>query len=109
MAWAYCGLYEKDKHPDDSDIKDAGVLITYGFVLRGSEGVFDTLSWEVYREGCDDARYLATLQDAMAKAAGMYQRLAAWTERWLGELTVDVDLDAWRLEMARSTETLLKP
>lgn len=109
MAWAYCGLYEKDKLPDDADIKDGGVMITYGFVLRGPEGVFDTLSWEAYREGYDDARYLATLQDAMAKAAGKHRRLVARTERWLGDLTVNADLDAWRLEMARRTEALLKP
>ena len=102
-------LYEKDKLPDDADIKDGGVMITYGFVLRGPEGVFDTLSWEAYREGYDDARYLATLQDAMAKAAGKHRRLVARTERWLGDLTVNADLDAWRLEMARRTEALLKP
>ena len=78
---------------------------------RGPEGVFDTLSWEAYREGYDDARYLATLQDAMAKAkaAGKHRRLVARTERWLGDLTVDADLDAWRLELARRTEALLKP
>jgi len=111
MAWAYCGLYEKDKLPDDPDIKDGGVMITYGFVLRGPEGVFDTLSWEAYREGYDDARYLATLQDAMAKAkaAGKHRRLVERTGRWLGDLTVDADLDAWRLEMARKTEAILKP
>ena len=111
MAWAYAGLYEKDVTLDDTRIKDNGVSIAYGFVLRGPEGVFDTLSWEAYREGYDDARYLATLQDAIAraKAAGRHERLAARTERWLGDVTVNADLDAWRLEMARRTEALLKP
>ncbi|MDP7399889.1 MAG: hypothetical protein QF541_23700, partial [Lentisphaeria bacterium] len=74
------------------------------------EGVLDTLSWEGYREGYDDARYLATLQAALAraKAAGRHQTLVARTQRWLDNLTVKADLDAWRLEMARRTELLLK-
>ena len=73
-------------------------------------GPLDTLSWEGYREGRDDARYLATLQDAIAraKAAGRHARLVAQTERWLGDITVNADLAAWRLEMARRTEALLK-
>jgi len=111
MAWAYIGLYEKDVRLDDPGVKDNGVSMAYGFVLRGPKGVFDTLSWEAYREGYDDARYLATVQEALAKAkaAGKHKRLVGRTERWLGDVTVDADLDAWRGEMARRTEALLKP
>ena len=97
---------------DNQKVKDNGVGIgPFNFVLRGPGGVLDTLSWEGYREGRDDARYLATLQDAIAraKAAGRHARLVARTERWLGDITVNADLDAWRLEMARRTGTLLKP
>jgi len=97
---------------DDQQIKDNGVGIgSFDFVLRGPRGVFDTLSWEAYREGRDDARYLATLQGALAKAKAKkkHARLVARTERWLDDVTVDADLDAWRLEMARRTEALLKP
>jgi hypothetical protein len=57
-----------------------------------------TMAWEGYREGCDDARYSATLQDVMAKAkaAGKHTRLVARTERWLDNVRVDADLGAWR-------------
>ena len=79
------------------------------FVIRGPEGVLDTLSWEGYREGYDDARYLATLQDAMAKAnaAGRHGTLVARTQRWLDNISIHADLDEWRREMARRTAVLL--
>ncbi len=32
--------------------------MSIGIVLRGRDAAFDTLSWEAYREGYDDARYL---------------------------------------------------
>jgi hypothetical protein len=50
------------------------------------------------------------LQDAIAKAkaAGKHTRLVARTERWLGDLRVDADLDKWRREMARRTAALLQ-
>ena len=98
-------------HFDDQQIKDSGVNIaSFNFVLRGPKGPLDTLAWEGFREGYDDARYLATLQDAIAKAkaAGKHAGLVARTERWLGDITVTADLDAWRLEMARRTEELLR-
>ena len=73
--------------------------------------MLDTLSWEGYREGCDDARYLATLWDAIekAKATGRHTTLVARTERWLDNLSIHADLDQWRCEMARRTERLLLP
>ena len=78
-------------------------------VMRGPRGPLDTLSWEGYREGYDDARYLATLQNTMAqaRAAGKQTELVAQTRRWLDSITVDANLDAWRREMARRTEMLL--
>jgi hypothetical protein len=110
MTWAYVHIGRKAPSPDDQAVKDNGVTFSpNSFVLRGPEDPFDTLSWEGYREGYDDARYLATLQDAIARAAGKHADFAAETQRWLDNITVDADLDAWRLEMARRTETLLKP
>ena len=111
MTWAYIHIWTKTIRPDDPDVQDSGTGPGQsGFVMRGPEGVLDTLSWEGYREGYDDARYLATLQSALAraKAAGRHQTLVARTQRWLDNLTVKADLDAWRLEMARRTELLLK-
>ena len=81
----------------------------HSFVLRGAEAPFDTLSWEAYREGYDDARYLATLQHAIAacRAAGEHPELAAETEKWLETVPTDVDLDTWRRQMIARTEKLL--
>ena len=110
MTWAYIHIWSRTLRPDDPKIQDNGVGIgANSFVLRGPEGPLDTLSWEGYREGYDDARYLATLEDALAqaKAAGKHAELVAQTQRWLDSITVDADLDAWRREMARRTETLL--
>ena len=110
MTWAYAHTWTKTIRFGDQEIKDNGVSYVNSFILRAPRGPIDTLAWEGYREGCDDARYLATLQDALAKAkvAGKNKRLVARTERWLGDLSVNADLDEWRLEMARRTEALLK-
>ena len=112
MTWAYVHIWTPTIRYGDQHLKDHGVACGgNAFVLRGPKGPVDTLGWEGYREGFDDARYLATLQDAIAKAraAGKHRRLVARTERWLGDVTVNVDLDEWRLEMAHRTEALLKP
>ncbi|MDP7397628.1 MAG: hypothetical protein QF541_12220 [Lentisphaeria bacterium] len=111
MTWAYIHIWSKTVRTDDPAIKDNGVGHSpNSFVLRGPAGPLDTLSWEGYREGCDDARYLATLQDALkkAKAAGKHTGAVARTERWLEGIKVNDDLDAWRWEMARRTELLLQ-
>ena len=110
MTWAYVHLGRKVPRPDDAKIKDNGMgLSQNSAVMRGPRGPLDTLSWEGYREGYDDARYLATLQNTMAKAraAGKQTELVAQTRRWLDSITVDANLDAWRREMARRTEMLL--
>ena len=80
----------------------------FNFVVRGKEEVFDTLSWEAYREGYDDARYLATLEDALdqAEKAGRHRRVVATTRAWLERLTVDGDLNAWRRDLIRQTQLL---
>ncbi len=112
MTWAYIHIWSKTVRPDDPRVKGDGVGISpNSFVLRGPAGPLDTLSWEGYREGYDDARYLATLQDAIAKAkaSGKHPGLAAATEHWLDNITAHVELDAWRREMARRTEALLEP
>ncbi len=110
MTWAYIHIYTPTARLDDPGMQDGGIPWSQNaFVIRGPEGVLDTLSWEGYREGFDDARYLATLQDAMAKAtaAGRHTELVARTQRWLDNLPINADLDKWRAEMARRTELLL--
>jgi hypothetical protein len=81
----------------------------HSFILRGAEAPFDTLQWEAYREGYDDARYLATLQNAIAKCRTTGRRLGLITgvENWLDNLPTDVDLNTWRRTMAIHTEALL--
>ena len=112
MTWAYIHIWTPTVRLNDPDLQDRGVPASQNsFVIRGPQGVLDTLGWEGYREGYDDARYLATLQDAMAKAkaAGRHKTLVARTQRWLDNLSVHADLDEWRAEMARRTEAFLKP
>ncbi len=106
MTWAYTHITQA-RHSEPGPLHWSAI---FSFVLRADEAPLDTLSWEAYREGYDDARYLATLQDALqqAKNAGRHPDLAADTEAWLEDVTMDADLDAWRREMARRTEALLK-
>ena len=82
----------------------------FNFVLRGKTHPFDSLSWEAYREGRDDARYLATLQDALeeARQARQHPKLVAETDKWLAGLSVNADLDAWRRTMADRIAKLRK-
>ena len=109
MTWAYTHIWTPTVRLNDPKIQDNGLNYS-GFVARGPEGPIDSLSWEGYREGYDDARYLATLQDTMAKAkaAGRHETLVARTQRWLDNLSIHADLDQWRAEMARRTEQLLR-
>ena len=58
-------------------------------------------------EGKTMCRLLAAMKKA--KANDKHARLVTETDRWLDNLTVEADLGAWRLEMARRTEELLKP
>jgi len=80
----------------------------FAFVWRTADGVIDTLGWEGFREGVDDARYLTTLMDALdkAEAAGRRPELVRETCRWLEGISMDADLEAWRREMAARIEAL---
>ena len=65
----------------------------FAFVWRTPNGPIDTLGWEGYREGVDDARYLATLLDAMnkAKTAGSDAAVVAQTQRWVATVERSVE------------------
>ena len=109
MTWAYIHIYTRTAWLDAPSIKDHGIPWSQNaFVVRGPQDVLDTLSWEGYREGYDDARYLATLEDALTKAetTGKHTTLIARTRRWLDNLSIHTDLDDWRFEMARRTTAL---
>lgn len=107
MTWSYNHF----RTPDNLTAGPVNWWNMHGFVLRGAEAPFDSLSWEAYREGYDDARYLATLQHAIAqcRAAGEHLELATEAETWLDTVPTDIDLDTWRRQMAARTEKLLKP
>ncbi len=109
MPWAYTHI-ENNNAEDKYPIANQHANGTMSAVFRAKGEIWDTLSWEAYREGVDDARYLTTLMDALkrAKAAGRHADLVAETETWLEQVALDTDLDAWRREMARRTEALLE-
>jgi hypothetical protein len=109
MTWAY--NHNNAVYTEPCDLNWERWNDRYSFVIRCKKGPIDTLSWEGYREGYDDGRYLATLEAALkrSKEAGKHSELVAETEKWLENVSVDVALDSWRKEMARRTELLLRP
>jgi len=104
MTWSYSGF-----SAPNTTAGPVAWVNGHSFVLRGAEAPFDTLPWEAYREGYDDARYLATLQHTIvcAQAAGSgADVLIAEINGWLAGLATDVNLDIWRLTMADYIEQL---
>ena len=104
MTWSYA-------HIAKSTYKEAGPFdfSIFNFVLRGAEAPFDSLSWEAYREGYDDARYVATLRAALrdAEARAPDAKLIGETVEWIKELdVVECDLAETRLEMIRRITAL---
>lgn len=103
MTWAYT-------HINQPRYREAGPFnVSIGFVLRGKAASFDTLSWEAYREGYDDACYLATLKHAILKAKDQQPKagLVKSAQKWLDQVGMKINLNAWRSEMACRTEELL--
>ena len=105
MTWSYA-------HLSKSTYTEAGPFgfNLFNFVLRGAEAPMDSLSWEAYREGYDDSRYLATLLAALKAArVAASDPLIADTAKWLEDLdVVDGDLDIIRAEMVRRITALRK-
>ena len=104
MTWSYA-------HIAGSVFREAGPFDfnLFNFVLRGAEAPMDSLSWEAYREGYDDARYLATLLAALdtARQSEVNDPLVNETDQWLDDLdVVHGDLDAIRLEMVQRITAL---
>ena len=66
--------------------------------------MIDTIAWEGYREGVDDARYLATLIKAIATARksgpDRIRRVADRAQKYLE--TLDASLDNKRPETIRA-------
>ena len=109
MTWAYTHIHGNDVTFADFDPNvDTLPSLMTSLVFRGEEAPFDTLAFEGFREGVDDARYLATLLDAMDQALlrGEYLDLVDDTAQWLAGLDTTADLDAMRLEMAWRIEIL---
>ena len=76
----------------------------YGYVIRTENGVLNCLTWEAFREGVDDIRFLSTLINELGRLAGTYgsEPLVAETLTWLTAVDVTQDdLNATRREMAR--------
>lgn len=76
----------------------------HNFTYPTMDGVIDTIAWEGYREGVDDARYLATLIKAIATARksgpDRIRRVADRAQKYLE--TLDASLDNKRPETIRA-------
>jgi hypothetical protein len=70
------------------------------FAYPTTDGVIDTVEWEGFREGVDDVRYVATLQEQIEElnAAGKKQEAAAVRD-WLNDLDLSGDLDEVRKQI----------
>ena len=77
-------------------------LSTHGFILRGEQAPLETLALVGFREGYDDARYLATLQDKITHGGVGADAAAAW----LKTVTLATDLSAWRKQVIFWIEVL---
>jgi len=84
MPWSYAGIHGRVGSGD--------------FVRRGDRGVLDTISWEAYREGYDDSRYIATLIAAGGEAWLKAQDPERIYEGNLDELRRDVAEEILRLK-----------
>jgi len=72
------------------------------FAYPTVNGVVGTIQWEGFREGVDDVRYVATLEEAFAEAAPDKGAIAEEARRWLRSLDVpQADLDEARRQMVR--------
>ena len=49
------------------DFDGGGTYRDFMMTYPGADGPIDTVQWEGYREGCDDLRYMATLEKALAE------------------------------------------
>ena len=109
MTWAYTHIANGSlsSMPDRLDAM-AQQSLFMGLVFRAQDSVIDTPGWEGYREGVDDARYLATLRDAIeqAQAASKHGAEVKASQEWLGRLEIDTDLQAMRQEIVHRVELL---
>ena len=108
MTWAYThissGLPQASTRHEPQEQH-----MYWGAVFRTEDGVLDSLSWEGFREGVDDVRYLTTLLDMLGRVVGRFAAdpLVGQTYTWLGQIDVHGgDLEAIRHEMAQCIVSL---
>ncbi len=68
-----------------NDFDGKGTYRDFMMTYPGADGPIDTVQWEGYREGCDDLRYMATLEKALAEATARKRNLEVVeeVEKWL--------------------------
>ena len=96
---------------NDFDYDDGNKWRDLVFAYPTANGVIDTIQWEGFREGVDDVRYLATLQNTIKSAKSQGKDTSA-AESWLANLKksdlTTQDLDAVRLQMINYIISLQK-
>ena len=111
MNWAYQAFY--NTLPWNNF--DGGA--SYTFAYPTMNGVIDTMEWEGFREGNDDNRYIATLQNTIASAliSGDSAKAAAANsaQSYLNTLRVSIlagntsDLDSMRSSVISNIESII--
>jgi hypothetical protein len=76
---------------DDPDYRD------HVFAYPTVDGVIDTVQWEGFREGVDDMRYIATLENLIPQVPA---DLGAQAQRFLNRIDAGGDLDHIRSRVA---------
>jgi hypothetical protein len=96
MVYAYQHSFNDIWNDFDSSMRD------HAFAYPTMNGVIDTIQWEGFREGINDMRYLAALQNAITAAKGQGKDTTE-AEAYLANLKssdlTNRDLDAIRSQM----------
>ena len=103
MTWSWCWGFSGPKSSTMWDDFDHATWRDHCMVYFTRNGLIDTIQWEGWREGYDDACYVGTLSAAAkaARQAGQTTK-AQRAERWLETLRNDRSRTTGDLEALRS-------
>lgn len=86
-----------------NDFDGKGTYRDFMMTYPGADGPIDTVQWEGYREGCDDLRYMATLEKALAaaKESNRVPGVVKDVEKWLARVRQERGFNGDNLDAVR--------